>query len=103
MELITAIIIIGITVAGGAFIGTSVSNAVFKDNKSIESEIKSEIHVLSSDIHGIGILEIILIVLVVFIIAAVIGVAVTYFVLKKKSKKPKVEEISLEDISISGK
>lgn len=101
MEPITVLIVFGVTVIVGSFIGSSITRTVFPDNKNIESEIKSEIHVMSSDIKGHSIYEIVLIGCVTFIFAAFIGAAVVYFVMKKKEKKSKTVEISLQDISIA--
>lgn len=93
---IGALIVIGTVIVGGSFIGSSISNLAFKDNMAqITSDIKNDIHVMSMDIKGISVMEVVSI--IVFVFAAIIGIVVTAIILKK-CKKP--SEHNREDISL---
>lgn len=100
MEPLTFLLVCGITIAIGTLVGNTASNLVFSDNKKIESEIKSEIRVMSNEIKGIGMMEVLTISIVIFVVATITGIAITYFVLKKCKKNNK-NNLSVEHFSVA--
>ena len=87
--------------AVGSFIGTSISNYFFKNddpNKNV-NELKSEINVMSSEVKGVNVLEVIIIALLVFVISSVIIMGLIAVIVKKCRKAPQAQEnVNLERI-----
>lgn len=86
-----ALIALGVgTVLGiaalGSFIGSSISHYLFSDETKNTNELKSEIHVMSNEIKGISLMEVIIISLVVFVISSITCIATVFCVLKKCKK-----------------
>ena len=83
-----ATIFVGIAIvagiaAVGSFVGSSVSHLIFSDEKKNTNEIKSEIHVMSNEIKGINIMELVIIVLVVFVVTAIVCIACLMVMIEK--------------------
>lgn len=89
--------------AVGSFIGTSISNYFFKDNDDSNrnvNELKSEIHVMSSEVKGVNVLEVVIIALLVFVITSVIIMGLIALIVKKcRSASLAQENVNLERIA----
>lgn len=80
--------------AVGAFVGTSISNLLFggkEDNNKSVNELKSEIHVMSNEVKGVNVLEVITISLIVFVITSIMIMGLIAFIVKRCKKSASVQ------------
>lgn len=94
MATIVAIATITGIVAVGSFVGTSISNYLFRDSKEekTNNELKNEIHVMSSDIKGISTLEVAIISLITAVVTLIVLIACAAFIFKKCKKSREAQD-----------
>lgn len=88
----------------GSFIGSSLSNFWFspstKQSIETQSQIKNDIRVLSNEVHGIGIMEVIIISIIICVVMSILTIFVTAWLMKKCKSKPTnaINEIPLQNV-----
>lgn len=86
MDPLSATVIGGclLVITACSFVGSTASNYFFtRESNEAQNEIKTDIKVMSSEIKGIGTLEVVIIGIVVFVISSICGIAIATLVFKK--------------------